>query len=921
MTRPARFILTLLIGLAILVGIARPSSAAVPVCALLDTSKLPVVGLLEARLFADAKATWVERSQLERILKERELQSAFGAAGGEARAALGTLVKANVLVLLRTSKNDPTAPPQLDCVVCETQGGLRLRTMSIPANQNPESVAAALEELIREALQKYGEKIDTVVAVPPFLSEDLGSEFNYLQTAYPKLVEEFLLRQPGLLVVELSEAQAIARELALAGEQKVSRLTKPPLHVVGRYRHDGMGAARTIRMSLRLLQSETQLTLKGMKDLPPREAPAWILDKTQELTALIQNKQLPAATFSAADEARALAARGDQFRKLGSWQEALALYEAALLLQPEQIDVRRHAIMVMGQLIQSLWRPDPNAALIAQQIAIAERGYAQMEAYLRVTPDIFKRVNGRIPNDITLEFEFAATSALRPRKETPAELVELQSAAWQRRIETLLRITAFRAQAGHRDRDESNSWEGRAVAHLSEQEQFALVARMAEEWRELPGLPAKLKRMCITRPDPENSAAIKSMIEQFAASSRPELQAAATVIRQRVEQIRLERAEIAQRQAPPEPTEIDRRLKPVHWEHPTRTDLEFEGSLVAFDGVDLFYCNGLICAMRQKGKLEDFYAYSSLYGLQSHIFDGSHVWGVQRSKPGQLGLVALDAQGKAVEFTAADGIPPFEDPSSTMKIAPVEPGKVLVVGYSGKAWAAIATVNSTGRKFEIILEAREIAVGTDVQQQQTNPHIAFTPTGLYWIRDSVGRNQKIFVGRQAHSGIVTSHPLLIDPQVRSTEVTKFTTINWSHGNEKFALQTPDALYFYENRPQVSLTLQRVPHPGTTKEMLLESCPEGWLAYDQRGVHIIGKQWWLLDPATGQLQTVVDKPAWHYLPGFFVGKESKNLNAGIDFRKTSQIRAVFPTHHYGPLVKVRKEREVKLYQLDLSQPTR
>ncbi len=48
------------------------------------------------------------------------------------------------------------------------------------------------------------------------VSHDLGYEFEYLKTAYARLLEQWLLSQPGLLVVELAEARAISQELALA---------------------------------------------------------------------------------------------------------------------------------------------------------------------------------------------------------------------------------------------------------------------------------------------------------------------------------------------------------------------------------------------------------------------------------------------------------------------------------------------------------------------------------------------------------------------------------------------------------------------------------------------------------------------------------------------------------------------------------
>ena len=48
-----------------------------PVCALLDPEKAPRVTLLEAKLLADPGASWVDRADIDEVLKEQKLQAAF----------------------------------------------------------------------------------------------------------------------------------------------------------------------------------------------------------------------------------------------------------------------------------------------------------------------------------------------------------------------------------------------------------------------------------------------------------------------------------------------------------------------------------------------------------------------------------------------------------------------------------------------------------------------------------------------------------------------------------------------------------------------------------------------------------------------------------------------------------------------------
>ncbi|WP_254508101.1 hypothetical protein [Anatilimnocola floriformis] len=625
-------------------------AGASPVCALIDTSKLPVTALLEARLLASDNATWVERSQIDKLLAERELHAAFSAGGVEARSSLGALVKADVLVLLRLVKlPGPEAKSQIECVVCDTQG-LRLRTMSIRSETATEATVSALEELIEQGLKKHAEKIETIVAVPPFLSEDLGFEFNYLQTAYAKLVEEQLLAQPGVLVVELGEAQAIAKELTLAGERKLARLTKPPLHVIGRYRHDGSGDSQTMRMSLRLLQSEMQLTLKGAKDLPPAEMPAWIVTKTGELISLLQTKEaLAPREFSAADEAKALAVRGRQFQKVGNWAEALALHEASLLLAPEQTDVRRDAVIVSGNFIWSLRYEQANEFLI-QQISLADRGHEHFEAYLRVVPKLKSELERRVVTDPVVEFLMFGVGPLRPRKDTPPELVELKAAAMRRCTETLLRIARFRADAGYGDRDEVGQWEASAFSNMPDEEQFAMARRLAREWEGVRELPERFRRMFFWRAIHEESPELRQLLDEFAASPRADLQATAEVMRRQLEKNRQNKAEIDRRRPPPEPTELDPRLELLtikNRQRSTRSRVSFDGGWPAFPGMDVFSSNGLVAAMRTKGEWSDFYSYPTNLHISSVVFDGRYVWFAGSREPRNWMLVAIDAAGKS----------------------------------------------------------------------------------------------------------------------------------------------------------------------------------------------------------------------------------------------------------------------------------
>ena len=185
--------------------------------ALIDFDRTPLGALLQAKLFEKTSLTWLEREAIGRILKEKELQTCFGADGVTQRTTLGRLLKADLLILLRMrAETGKGTQKQTEFVVCETRHGLRLLAHLFTPSEKVEDQAAALEQLVQQAIRKHSEGISELYAVPPFLSRDLTFQFNYLQSAYAKIVEQVLLERKGSLVVEFAEAQAIIKEMSLA---------------------------------------------------------------------------------------------------------------------------------------------------------------------------------------------------------------------------------------------------------------------------------------------------------------------------------------------------------------------------------------------------------------------------------------------------------------------------------------------------------------------------------------------------------------------------------------------------------------------------------------------------------------------------------------------------------------------------------
>jgi hypothetical protein len=173
--------------------------------AFLDLDGSPLAGLLEQRLLEDRRAIWLERNAIEAIQRERNLEGLMDAAAGGRRAAIGRLLKADLLVLLRRLE---TPKEHMHLVVCETKRGLRLAVHRVVLSPKAEVDIERLSALVDRAIAKHGREIREICAVPPFVSNDLTYENEHLKAAYARLVEQTVRDRPGLLTVELEEARA-----------------------------------------------------------------------------------------------------------------------------------------------------------------------------------------------------------------------------------------------------------------------------------------------------------------------------------------------------------------------------------------------------------------------------------------------------------------------------------------------------------------------------------------------------------------------------------------------------------------------------------------------------------------------------------------------------------------------------------------
>jgi hypothetical protein len=186
------------------------------------------------------------------VLEEQTLQMAFAPEGGADRRRLGSLLKADILVILHARGTDEVR--SLEIVIAETKTGLRVLTDIVSWDEkDPSSTVTAIVDVVKKGLLKSSETTRMIAAVPPFVSDDLSHQYDSMQAAYAELVGQVLSRAPGVHLVELAEARSIGEELRLTDDGSVVRPLQP-CYFLGRYRNTGVGEKRTVHLSLEVKQ-------------------------------------------------------------------------------------------------------------------------------------------------------------------------------------------------------------------------------------------------------------------------------------------------------------------------------------------------------------------------------------------------------------------------------------------------------------------------------------------------------------------------------------------------------------------------------------------------------------------------------------------------------------------------------------------
>jgi len=328
--------------------------------------------LVTVALSKSGEAALVERADLKKIRAEQELQASFAPGGVASRRNLGALLRADFLVLLRKRSVDGSSV--LDIVIAETRHGYRVaRHMRKWKGVTIGSAGEEIVSVTRDALRHLSRGVAAAVAIPPFYSRNLTHHFDYLQRAYARVAEMEVTRRPGCVVVEIEEARAIAEELALSkGADRVGR--RPPVYIMGEFRHEGAKPDAVVGLSLRLEKKDGVVMTESDAGLPPAAAAAFVRAATDRMMRALlkaQGEGLPPRQAGA--EERRLAASGRAFMEIGAFDEAGPLYEAALLINPDNAEARQ-ALVDTTIRIAKLPPDRRQAATLQERAYLALRG-------------------------------------------------------------------------------------------------------------------------------------------------------------------------------------------------------------------------------------------------------------------------------------------------------------------------------------------------------------------------------------------------------------------------------------------------------------------------------------------------------------------------------------------------------------------
>jgi hypothetical protein len=198
-----------------------------------------------------------------------------------------------------------------------------------------------------------------------------------------------LLARPGVLVVEISEARALAQEIAMTNGGDIQR--DLPFYLIGQYRHTGVGAGLRVSITMNLQHGQQAVDGFSKTGVQPDDAATVLRQGADALATAAAIHPAPATASTqpeSAIEAQQLAVAAEGFRRVGDWRQAYICAEASLLLDSDPPIIHKIAFESANELLWPQWCysfSDLDAATLDPVLAKFSQTLPDLEYYLEHT--------------------------------------------------------------------------------------------------------------------------------------------------------------------------------------------------------------------------------------------------------------------------------------------------------------------------------------------------------------------------------------------------------------------------------------------------------------------------------------------------------------------------------------------------------
>ena len=299
-----------------------------------ELSETGVDDLLTVKLTGMDGIELVERAEVDKVMKERELSAIFMPEGVGLRLELGKTLLADRLFLLRTEETTKN----LELFIIDTRTASILFRGQFDHHGATDETIDALSEIVTYNVNAFRDGIKAVVAVPPFLSKGVDRNAEKHQEQFFDMLSAALMQQPGITVMSFEELEAIRHELDFSSQipQRVV-----PLIVQGEFlpkRTGNIGQTSEFSFDLALKISDLNgIRLQIDKESLTMQQVVELLavETSQRIFSLLDDSQL--LPFSLEKQEILFTESAERFHRYGMYQLAKKQREVAILINPHNL--------------------------------------------------------------------------------------------------------------------------------------------------------------------------------------------------------------------------------------------------------------------------------------------------------------------------------------------------------------------------------------------------------------------------------------------------------------------------------------------------------------------------------------------------------------------------------------------------------